>query len=74
MSSEDGLTQLEMFILRSIQRTPKLETLAKEAKVSPVTLGMEIAKLQLRGYIQENGTLSQKGQRAITSKTPEPSH
>ena len=68
MSNGDELTQLEKFILRSIRTNPKLETLAKEAKVSPATLGMELAKLQLRGYLQEDGTLTQKGQSAIADK------
>ena len=66
LSSGNEVTQLEKFILRSIRTNPKLETLAKEAKVSPATLGMELAKLQLRGFLQEDGTLTQKGQNAIT--------
>ena len=71
MSGGDELTRLEKFILRSIRTGPKLETLAKETKVSPATLGMELAKLQLRGYLQEDGTLTQKGQDAITDSGPE---
>jgi DNA-binding MarR family transcriptional regulator len=65
MGGKEGLSALELLILRSIPQAANVEDLAKLVKVRPANLGMEIAKLQLRGYIADNGTLTQKGTEAI---------
>jgi DNA-binding MarR family transcriptional regulator len=65
MDEIEGLTALEMLILRSIPRVKKVEDLAEVAKLPPTTLGREIAKLQIRGYIADDGSLTEKGTAAI---------
>ncbi|HEV2137387.1 MAG TPA: hypothetical protein VGR53_00935 [Nitrososphaerales archaeon] len=42
-----------------------MEELSKLVKVRPANLGMQIAKLQLSGYIADDGELTQKGRDAI---------
>jgi len=65
MSGKGGLTALELLILRSIPHAANVEELSKLVKVRPANLGMEIAKLQLRGYISDDGVLTQKGTEAV---------
>jgi DNA-binding MarR family transcriptional regulator len=65
MSGKEGLTALELLILRSIPRAADVEELSTLVKVRPASLGMEIAKLQLRGYISDDGALTQKGKEAV---------
>jgi len=65
MSGREGLSSLELLILRSIPQGNNVEGVAKLVKVRPANLGMEIAKLQLKGYIADNGALTQKGLDAI---------
>jgi hypothetical protein len=64
MSGKGGLTALELLILRSIPLAANVEELSKLVKVRPANLGMEIAKLQLRGFISDEGVLTQKGKEA----------
>jgi hypothetical protein len=64
MSGKEGLTTLELLILRSIPLAANVEELSKLVKVRPANLGMEIAKLQLRGFISDEGVLTQKGKEA----------
>lgn len=65
MGGREGLSVLELLILRSIPKAASVEELAKLVKVRPANLGMEIAKLQLRGFIADDGVLTQKGKKAI---------
>ncbi|MDA4126181.1 MAG: hypothetical protein OK452_03110 [Thaumarchaeota archaeon] len=65
MGGRDGLSALELLILRSIPLAANVEELAKLVKVRPANLGMEIAKLQLRGFIADDGVLTRKGMDAI---------
>jgi hypothetical protein len=65
MGEIEGLTALETLILRSVPRVKKIEDLAEAARVPPTTLGREIAKLQIRGYIADDGSLTEKGKEAI---------
>ncbi len=65
MDGREGLTALELLILRSIPLATNVEELSKLVKVRPANLGMEIAKLQLRGYISDDGVLTQKGMEAV---------
>ena len=67
MGGREGLSALELLILRSIAQAANVEELAKLVKVRPASLGMEIAKLQLRGYIADDGALTQKGKEAIAN-------
>ncbi len=61
----ERLTALELLILRSIPHAANVGELSKSVKVRPANLGMEIAKLQLRGYISNDGVLTQKGMEAV---------
>jgi hypothetical protein len=65
MAANDELSQLELQILRALPQIGSIETLEKVAKVPPATLGKEIAKLQLGGYIGEDGRLTEKGLNAV---------
>jgi hypothetical protein len=65
MGEIEGLTALEMLVLRSIPGVKKIEDLAEVAKIPPTALGREIAKLQIRGYIADDGSLTEKGTAAI---------
>jgi DNA-binding MarR family transcriptional regulator len=65
MGETEGLTALETLILRSVPRVKKIEDLAEVVRVPPTTLGREIAKLQIRGYIADDGSLTEKGKEAI---------
>jgi hypothetical protein len=62
--SGQGLSKLGLLILRSIPKGKGLEEIAELADVPPVTLGKEIAILQMKGYIGEDGRLTQKGREA----------
>lgn len=57
----EGLSNLELLILRSIPSAGSAEDIAKVAKVPPATLGKEIALLQLKGYVAADGRLTEKG-------------
>ncbi len=65
MNDKEGLSALELLILRSIPGAKGIEDLARVTKVPAVTLGREIATLQVRGYISDDGTLTEKGLKAI---------
>jgi hypothetical protein len=43
--------------------------LSKLTKVAPSMLGIEIAKLQMKGYITDDGSLSPKGAEAVKEAT-----
>ena len=64
MPGSDGLTELDVVILRMLPKVGRIEDLAKEAGQSPATVGEEIAKLQLGGYIADDGSLTAKGEEA----------
>jgi len=57
----EGLTELDVVILRRLPKVNRIEDLAKEVDQSPATVGEEIAKLQLGGYIADDGSLTAKG-------------
>jgi len=65
MAANIKLSQLELQILRALPRVGSIEKLDKVVNVPPATLGMEIAKLQLGGYIGEDGKLTEKGLSAV---------
>jgi len=65
MASKDELTQLELQILRALPHAGSIEKLDKVTKVPPATLGRELAKLQLGGYIGDDGKLTQKVLNAV---------
>ena len=66
MGASEGLSELEMLVLRALHHSRSLEELAKAAKAPPATIGKTIAKLQLGGYIGESGRLTEKGTKAIS--------
>jgi len=60
-----GLTALELQVLRAIPHAKSAEDLARVAKVPPATLGRTVARLQLEGYIADDGGLTEKGREVI---------
>jgi Mn-dependent DtxR family transcriptional regulator len=64
MPGNEGLSELDVVILRKLPKVDRIEDLAKEAGQSPATVGEEIAKLQLEGYIADDGSLTAKGEDA----------
>jgi hypothetical protein len=64
-SIDEGPTSLELLVLRSMAKAMDLEKLAGLTKLSPAALGKEIAVLQVNGYIAVDGTLTEKGMKAI---------
>ena len=69
MSGAGDLSEAQLGILRLIAESNDLSTVAKKAGVSPASLGMEVARLQLKGYIDHEGRLSDKGLKAAGSGT-----
>ena len=65
MGTSEGLSELELLVLRALHHSKSLEELARVAKAPPATIGKTIAKLQLGGYIGESGQLTEKGTKAI---------
>jgi hypothetical protein len=65
MSRPGDLSERELLVLCSIPNAPDVEGLSKLTKLPPATLGKEIATLQIKGYIADDGTLSKKGLEAI---------
>jgi len=65
MAGNEELSQLELQILRALPHAGSIEKLDKVTKVHPGTLGRELAKLQLGGYIGDDGRLTQKGLNAV---------
>ncbi|HEV2225224.1 MAG TPA: hypothetical protein VGR56_00300 [Nitrososphaerales archaeon] len=65
MGAREGLSAQDLQILRLIPKANNVEELSKLVKVRPANLGMQIAKLQLSGYIADDGELTQKGRDAI---------
>ena len=59
------LTELELLVLRSLRISDSIEALAKVAKLPSSTLGKEIARLQLGGYISDEGAVTEKAVRAL---------
>jgi hypothetical protein len=70
MGVREGLSSLDLLILRSIPLANNVEDLAKLVRVRPANLGMQVANLQLSGYIADDGTLTQKGRDAIARAGP----
>jgi hypothetical protein len=68
MAGKEELSQLELQILRALPRVGSIEKLDKVTKVPPATLGSEIAKLQLGGYIGDDGRLTGKGLNAVKTQ------
>jgi len=66
MSGPENLSELDTSILRGLLRGNRIEDLAKEVDQSPAILGKEIAKLQIDGYIADDGSLTQKGVKAAS--------
>jgi hypothetical protein len=65
MSGGGDLSDLELLILRSIPKAKDIVELGRVVKVDPATLGNKIATLQMKGYVGEDGTLSERGVEAL---------
>ena len=65
MTDDEGLSQLDLQILRALPRINSIEKLDRVTKIPPAALGREIAKLQLGGYVGDDGRITEKGLNAI---------
>ena len=65
MTVADELSPLQLQILRALPRVKSVEKLDRVVKVPPAALGKEIAKLQLGGYIGDDGRITDKGLNAL---------
>ncbi len=65
MSGGGDLSESELLILRYIPKTKDIVELGRLVKVDPATLGNKIATLQMKGYIGDDGTLSERGVEAV---------
>jgi DNA-binding MarR family transcriptional regulator len=66
---KSNLTELQLRVLGLVSVNGGIQRLSKEAGIAPATIGMEIARLQLEGYISEEGKLTEKGVKAVQDKT-----
>jgi len=60
-----GLSELQLRLLRIVSERGGIQELSKETGATAAAIGMEIAKLQLGGYISDEGKLTEKGQKAL---------
>ena len=65
MAGSSVLSQREMRILRAVSHAKDKEELAKAVKMPPAALGSEIAQLQIKGYLGEDGRITEKGLDAV---------
>jgi DNA-binding MarR family transcriptional regulator len=63
----EGLTDDELSILRAIPEVGDVRALGKKTGLPPSTLGIAIARLQLKGYVSDDGSLTEKGKEAADS-------
>jgi len=68
MAGYEELSDLERQILRALPHAGSIEKLDNVTKVPPATLGREIARLQLGGYIGDDGRITEKGLDAIRTQ------
>jgi hypothetical protein len=62
---EGKLTELQLRLLRLVSKKGDIQKFSKETEASASSIGMEIAKLQLAGYISDEGALTKKGLNAV---------
>jgi hypothetical protein len=67
MPGDEDLSDLDLQILRALPHVKSIEKLDKITKVPPAALGREVAKLQLGGYIGDDGRITEKGLNVIRS-------
>ena len=68
MAGHEELSELELQILRALPHVKSIEKLDKVTKAPPATLGREVAKLQLGGYIGDDGRITERGLNAIRTQ------
>ena len=59
--STPEISGLDLVILRHLNSGRGIEEISKLATAKPESIGKEIARLQLDGYIGSDGTLTEKG-------------
>jgi len=62
-------TSLDLTVLKCLQEKKSLEKIAHLTKVAPQVLGKEIARLQVDGYVTPEGRLTEKGFKALRTKS-----
>ena len=56
-----SLSELDFVILRHLRSGADVGRISKLTKTKPELIGKEIARLQLEGYIDSKGTVTEKG-------------
>lgn len=67
-SMGDHLSSLELAILKGLHDGLTLEEVARQTKAPPVTLGKELARLQIGGYLGANGSPTKAGVEALKAQ------
>jgi hypothetical protein len=68
----EGLSELEVFVLRSIKDGRSLEDIAKRARIPAAVLGEKVATLQIKGYLADDGALTAKAVQALADELGAP--
>ena len=61
------LSDLEVTVLRAIKAGRSVGDIAKGAGVPAATLGKTIATLQIKGLLNDDGTVSEKGNEVLSA-------
>jgi DNA-binding IclR family transcriptional regulator len=64
----EGLSELEVSALRLIKDGRSLDEIAKIAGAPAATLGRTIARLQINGFLAEDGSVTAKGIQALAGQ------
>jgi hypothetical protein len=64
----EGLSELEVSVLRLIKEKKSLDDIAKLSGARAATLGRTIARLQIEGCLAEDGSLTAKGIQALANR------
>jgi DNA-binding IclR family transcriptional regulator len=68
----EDLDKLEASVLGLINDGRSLEDIAKLVRAPGATLGRTIGKLQLKGYLAEDGSISARGIQALARELSSP--
>ena len=67
-----GLDKLEASVLRLVKDGRSIEDIAKLVRVPGATLGRTIGRLQLKGYLAEDGSITANGIQALAEEPRSP--
>jgi len=68
----EDLNELEVLVLKSIKDGRSLEDIAKHARIPAAILGEKVATLQIKGYLADDGALTDKAFQALADELGAP--